>query len=194
MVRGFHRSLAEGTPFLKDRLLLVRFDPRLVQYNEAQTQQFYKLLTERVRMAPGVQGAALTQNPPLALERFDAVAFVPDGFEMPRDRENFTSTHGHRGRRVLRNHGGADCARPGLPGVRYRGCAACRGGERAVRETLLAGRRCRGQTHPAREARRRAGGDYRGRRDHQVSKRRRRSRSISCICRWPSILCREWFC
>ena len=92
MVRGFNRSLAEGTPFLKDRLLLVRFDPRLVQYNEAQTQQFYKHLTERVRMAPGVQGAALTQNPPLALERFDAVTFVPDGFEMPRDRENFTST------------------------------------------------------------------------------------------------------
>ena len=63
-----------------------------MQYNEAQTQQFYKHLTERVRMTPGVQGAALTQNPPLALERFDAVAFVPDGFEMPRDRENFTST------------------------------------------------------------------------------------------------------
>jgi predicted permease len=92
MVRGFNRSLAEGTPFLKDRLLLVRFDPRLVQYNEAQTQQFYKLLAERVRMAPGVQGAALTLNPPLALERFDAVTFVPEGFEMPRDRENLTST------------------------------------------------------------------------------------------------------
>jgi predicted permease len=92
MVREFNRSLAEGTPFLKDRLLLVRFDPRLVQYNEAQTQQFCKLLTERVRMTPGVQGASLTQNPPLALERFDAVSFVPEGFEMPRDRENFTST------------------------------------------------------------------------------------------------------
>ncbi len=92
MVRGFNRSLAEGTPFLKDRLLLVRFDPRLVQYNEAQTQQFYKHLTERVRMTAGVQSAALTQNPPLALERFDAVTFVPEGFEMPRDRENFTST------------------------------------------------------------------------------------------------------
>jgi predicted permease len=92
MVRGFNRGLAEGTPFLKDRLLLVRFDPRMVQYNEGQTQQFYKLLVERVRKVPGVQGAALTQNPPLALERFDTVAFVPDGFEMPRDRENFTST------------------------------------------------------------------------------------------------------
>ena len=65
MVRGFHRSLAEGTAFPKDHLLMVRFDPRLVQYNAAQTQQFYKLLAERVRMAPGVQSAALTQNPPL---------------------------------------------------------------------------------------------------------------------------------
>jgi putative ABC transport system permease protein len=92
MVRGFNRSLAEGTHFLKDRLLLVRFDPRLVQYNEAQTQQFYKHLTERVRMTEGVQGAALTQNPPLALEKFDAVTFVPEGFEMPRDRETLTAT------------------------------------------------------------------------------------------------------
>jgi predicted permease len=71
---------------------MARFDPRLVQYNTAQTQQFYKLLAERVRVAPGVQSAALTQNPPLGLNDFDRLAFVPDGFQMPRDRENYTST------------------------------------------------------------------------------------------------------
>jgi predicted permease len=92
MVRGFSRGVSEGTGFTKDHLLLARFDPRLVQYNSAQIQQFYKLLTERVRSAPGVRGAALTQNPPLAMERFDDIAFVPDGFQMPRDRDNFTST------------------------------------------------------------------------------------------------------
>ncbi len=92
MVRGFRHNLAEGTKFEQHHLLLVRFDPRMVQYNAAQTQQFYKLLIERVRVAPGVRSAGLTQNPPLALERFDTVAFVPDGFEMPRDRENFVST------------------------------------------------------------------------------------------------------
>ena len=92
MVRGFQHSLLEGTGFAKDHLLMARFDPRLVQYNAAQTQQFYKLLAERVRVAPGVQSAALTQNPPLGLDDFDGVAFVPDGFQMPRDRENFTST------------------------------------------------------------------------------------------------------
>jgi len=92
MVRGFRHSLAEGTGFEQHHLLLVRFDPRMVQYNATQTQQFYKLLTERMRVAPGVRSVALTENPPLALERFDAVAFVPDGFEMPRDRVNFVST------------------------------------------------------------------------------------------------------
>ena len=92
MARSFQHSLLEGTAFAKDHLLMARFDPRLVQYNAAQTQQFYKLLAERAREAPGVQSAALTQNPPLGLSNFDGIAFVPNGFQMPRDRENFTST------------------------------------------------------------------------------------------------------
>jgi predicted permease len=92
MARSFQHSLLEGTGFKKDHLLMATFDPRLVQYNAAQTQQFYKLLAERVREAPGVQSEALTQNIPLGIDDFDGVAFVPDGFQMPRDRENFNST------------------------------------------------------------------------------------------------------
>ena len=91
MVRGFRHSLIERTGFVKDHLLMTRFDPRLAQYNAAQTQQFYKLLAERVRLAPGVQSAGLTRNPPLGLNEFGAVAFLPEGVETPRDRENFTS-------------------------------------------------------------------------------------------------------
>jgi predicted permease len=92
MVRGFQQSLLEGTSFAKDHLLMTSFDPRLVQYNTAQTQRFYKLLAERVRQAPGVRSVALTENVPLGQNGFDGVAFVPDGFQMPRDRENFNST------------------------------------------------------------------------------------------------------
>jgi predicted permease len=92
MVRGFQRNFLEGTGFAKDHLLMTTFDPRLVQYNAAQTQRFYKLLAERVQEAPGVQSVALMQNVPLGLDGFDRVAFVPDGFQMPPDRENFTST------------------------------------------------------------------------------------------------------
>src|SRR6266540_3864856 len=91
MYRGFHQSLREGIGFAKDHLLMARFDPRLVQYDAAQTRQFYKLLAERARDLPEVESAALTENPPLGLDNFGSVAFVPDGFQMPRDRENFTS-------------------------------------------------------------------------------------------------------
>ncbi len=92
MVRGFQHSLLDGTGFAKDHLLMVSFDPRLVQCNTAQTRQFYKLLAEHVRIAPGVASEALTQNIPLGIDDFDGIAFVPDGFQMPRDRENFNST------------------------------------------------------------------------------------------------------
>jgi macrolide transport system ATP-binding/permease protein len=92
MARSFQHSLLDGTGFAKDRLLMVKFDPRLVQYNAAQTQQFYKQLAERVRETPGVQSDALTQNVPLGQDEFYGLAFVPDGFQMPPDRENFNST------------------------------------------------------------------------------------------------------
>jgi len=91
MARSFQRSLLKGTSFAKDHLLMVKFDPRLVQYNEAQTKQFYKLLAERTRETPGVQSEALTQNVPLGQDEFYGLAFVPDGFQMPPDRENFNS-------------------------------------------------------------------------------------------------------
>ena len=92
MARGFQHSLLDGTGFAKDHLLMTSFDPRIMQYNTTQTQQFYKLLADRVREAPGVQSVALTQNIPLGQDDFDGVAFVPDGFQMAPDRQNFNST------------------------------------------------------------------------------------------------------
>jgi predicted permease len=91
MARSFQHSLLDGTTFAKDHLLMTSFDPRLVQYDAARAKQFYKLLAERIRQAPGVQSEALTQSVPLG-DGFDSLAFVPDGFQMPRDRENFNST------------------------------------------------------------------------------------------------------
>jgi putative ABC transport system permease protein len=91
MVRGFRNSVFEGTGFAKDHLLMTSFDPRLMQYDPSQTKQFYQRLVERVRSAPGVESAALTQNIPLGDDGFDALTFVPDGFEMPRDRRNLAS-------------------------------------------------------------------------------------------------------
>jgi macrolide transport system ATP-binding/permease protein len=91
MVRGFQHGVIQGTGFAKDHLLMTSFDPRLVQYNTAQAQQFYKVLAERLRETPGVESEVLTQNVPLGEDSFDGLAFVPEGFQMPRDRENFSS-------------------------------------------------------------------------------------------------------
>jgi hypothetical protein len=91
MFRGFQQGLLGGIGFAKDHLLMVRFDPRLLQYDEGRTSRFYKLLAERARETMGVESAALTQNPPLSLDNFGRIAFVPDAFQMPRDRESFTS-------------------------------------------------------------------------------------------------------
>jgi macrolide transport system ATP-binding/permease protein len=91
MARGFQHDLMQNTGFTKDHLLMTKFDPRLIQYNATQTQQFYKLLAERMRETPGVQSVALTQNVPLGVDEFDGVTFVPDGFQMPPDRANFSS-------------------------------------------------------------------------------------------------------
>jgi predicted permease len=92
MARSFQHSLQDGNGFAKDHLLMVKFDPRLLQYDAAQTKRFYKLLADRVREAPGVQSATLTQNIPLGQDDFDGLAFVPDGLQMPPDRENFNAT------------------------------------------------------------------------------------------------------
>jgi putative ABC transport system permease protein len=92
MARSFRDMVLQATGFEKDHLLMVRFDPRMVRYDAAQTQRFYERLAERVRETPGVRNAALTQDPPLGLSAFGQLTFVPDGFEMPRDRESFTAT------------------------------------------------------------------------------------------------------
>ena len=89
MARSFQRGVLEGIGFSTDHLLMTAFDPRLMQYNSMQTKQFYKVLIERVRETPGVRSAALLHNVPLAEDGFETVAFVPEGFQMPRNRENF---------------------------------------------------------------------------------------------------------
>jgi len=91
MYRGFQSLVLGGTGFPTDHVLMASFDPRLLQHDAAQTQNFYKLLSQRVRETSGVENAALSQNIPLNDESFDALNFVPDGFQMPPDRDHFTA-------------------------------------------------------------------------------------------------------
>jgi predicted permease len=91
LARSFQRSVVGGLGFDRQNLLLARFDPRLVQYDAAQTARFYERLAASVRELPGVRAAGLTRNPPLGLGDFGALAFVPDGLAMPAGRDSFTA-------------------------------------------------------------------------------------------------------
>jgi predicted permease len=91
MYRGFQALVLGGVGFPTDHLLMASFEPRLLQYDAAQTHNFYKLLSERLRETSGVEDAALSQNIPLNDEGFEALRFVPDGSQMPPDRSYFSS-------------------------------------------------------------------------------------------------------
>jgi predicted permease len=89
MYHGFHRELASSQGFRKDHLLMMSFDPSLVHYSEAQTQQFYKQLVLRARSTPGVKAVTLVSSIPMSPEA-DAAAIVPEGYQFPPGKDNAT--------------------------------------------------------------------------------------------------------
>ncbi len=89
MYHGFHRELASNQGFRKDHLLMMSFDPSLVHYSEAQTQQFYKQLVLRARSTPGVKAVTLASSIPMSPEQ-DGVAIVPEGYQFPPGKDNAT--------------------------------------------------------------------------------------------------------
>jgi len=91
MARSFRQSVAGGIGFPTDHLLLARFDPRLARYDADRTARFYAQLTDQARQMPGVRSAGLTQSPPMGLDAFDSLAFVPEGFDMPAERESLVA-------------------------------------------------------------------------------------------------------
>jgi putative ABC transport system permease protein len=87
MYHGFRRELASSQGFRRDHLLMMSFDPSLVHYNDAQTQQFYKQLVERARSAPGVKSVTLASSVPMSPQG-DAAAVVPEGYQFPAGKDN----------------------------------------------------------------------------------------------------------
>jgi predicted permease len=72
---------------------MMSFDPSLVHYSQAQTQQFYKQLVERSRVVAGVRAVALTSSVPMSPQA-DTAAIVPEGYQFPQGKDSsiiFTS-------------------------------------------------------------------------------------------------------
>ncbi len=88
MVRTFQTKLGQGAGFRTDHILALNFNPQLVRYSSAQTQNFYQTLVRSARTLPGVQSVALCGTLPMD-QNMDAVGVAPEGFQMPPGRETF---------------------------------------------------------------------------------------------------------
>jgi predicted permease len=89
MYRSFTTELGSGPGFRHDHLAMMGFDPTLVRYTEAQTQQFYKQLAERAASVPGVTSAALTSMIPMMPGGIDSDQILPEGFQPPKEKVEF---------------------------------------------------------------------------------------------------------
>jgi macrolide transport system ATP-binding/permease protein len=87
LFRGFRSELMSGPGFRTDHLAMMSFDPTLVRYSEAQTQRFYKQLSERTRATPGVRSAALSNVIPMAPNQHQE-SIVPEGYQLPKDQKS----------------------------------------------------------------------------------------------------------
>jgi len=86
--RGFQQVLGEGPGFRTDHVLMMSFDPSLVRYNEAQTQQFYRQVVERARSVSGVKSAAIASAAPMDPEDGGSMSILPEGYQLPKGQDN----------------------------------------------------------------------------------------------------------
>jgi predicted permease len=88
--RGFRQVLGEGPGFRTDHVLMMSFDPSLLRYNEAQTQQFYRQVVERAGSVPGVKSASLASAAPMDPEDGGSMRILPEGYQLPKGQDNPT--------------------------------------------------------------------------------------------------------
>ncbi len=87
LYRATSYLLSAPPGFRTNHLLMVTFDPTLVQYTPAQTQDFFKRLVERARTVPGVKSASLTRMIPMANMSLGE-SVIPEGYQLPKDKDN----------------------------------------------------------------------------------------------------------
>ena len=81
--------LRQNPGFSTDHRITMRLDPSLAGYSPAQTEQFYRVLTDRAAALPGVRTVGLTGILPM-IPGFTAVAVAPEGFALAPGQESMT--------------------------------------------------------------------------------------------------------
>jgi predicted permease len=90
LYRGTRLMMANGPGYRTEQLLMVNLDPTLARYNDAQTREFFRELTEKTRALPGVVSVALTSDIPLGTDTRDIVTVAPEGYQFPAGSESIT--------------------------------------------------------------------------------------------------------
>jgi putative ABC transport system permease protein len=91
MYRGFARSLTGGPGYRIDHLFMMRLDPELVRYSDAQSRQFIEQVAEQARAVPGVRAVTVTTAVPMANGSIDAVTIAPEGVQFPPGKTSVTT-------------------------------------------------------------------------------------------------------
>src|SRR5262249_12590171 len=86
--RGFGAQLASGPGYRTDHLLMMSFDPSLMRYSEAQSQQFFEQVAERARTVPGVRDGTMTSMIPMSNDTIGTTTLAPEGYQFPPGKEN----------------------------------------------------------------------------------------------------------
>ena len=80
-LRSLDNAQSIDPGFATDNMLVASLDPSQQGYDEAQTDQFYRELVERVEALPGVRSAAIGDRVPLVLGGGQQWGFSVDGYE-----------------------------------------------------------------------------------------------------------------
>ena len=83
---GFRNMLVMPPEFRTDHLIGMDTAPGVLHYSPQQIRDFYRLLVDRVRTMPGVEGVAMTESLPLSPSQ-TVVTVVPEGYQFPEGRE-----------------------------------------------------------------------------------------------------------
>ena len=82
--RDFQRRIDEGPGFRTDHLLEMWFTPGVLQYSQAQTQEFFEQVVEQARNMPGAASATLTSF--VLMDGGNGTGLVqiaPEAFQLP---------------------------------------------------------------------------------------------------------------
>jgi predicted permease len=79
LAEGYRADLLRGPGFRTSGLFLSSFNTSILRYGDAQRDQFYMQLLDRMRLAEGVRSAAPTSGAPMSLG-FGTMGIVPEGY------------------------------------------------------------------------------------------------------------------